>query len=418
MNVLRLQLLVLIFLAIASPASAKTTALRGGTVHTVSGDIIESATLLFDETKIREIGKHVEVPADATVINCAGQHIYPGLIVAYSQIGLVEVRAVRATVDTEEGGPFNPNALVHKAFNADSEIIPVTRSNGVLLALVAPSGGLLSGQSSLMRMSGWTWEEMLFQPGVGMHCQWPGGSSSSDQLRQFTELLSNARAYRRARQENPGGTSFDIRLEAMQPLIERKQPLVVDADYLSDIEAAVAYAEWQKLRLVIVGGYDAPLCADLLKKHEVPVIISAVYRLPLRRSDAYDASYTLPARLHAAGVKFAIACNVQSAYNVRNLPYNAATAAAYGLPADEALKSITLYPAQILGVADRVGSLEAGKEATLFIASGDPLETSTRVVAAYMAGKPIDLDDRHKRLYDKFRARVEGTSTAKDPKGP
>jgi imidazolonepropionase-like amidohydrolase len=220
-------------------------------------------------------------------------------------------------------------------------------------------------------------------------------------------MLEDAHAYRAARAADPKGTPFDIRWEAMQPLVTGKQPMMVSADTLSEIESAVAFASRHDLKLIIRGGYDAPLCAPLLKGNDVPVIVSAVHRLPLRRSDPYDAAYTVPERLRKAGIKFCIAGDNRFATNARNLPYHAATAAAYGLPADEALKSVTLYPAQILGVADRVGSLEVGKEATLFLTDGDPLETPTQILAAYAAGKPVDLNDKHKGLYEKFRQRLD-----------
>ena len=400
--------ILLLFLTIVPRiCSGETVALKGGTVHPVSSDPIENAIIVFDESGILGVGAKVDVPEGATTVDCAGKHIYPSMIVANSVIGLLEIPSVRATVDTSETGSFNPNAMAHKAFNPDSEIIPVTRSNGVLLALAAPTGGLFSGQSSLMRLSGWTWEEMLVEPGVAMHVNWPRATSDSSELRRLKTLIDDAHAYRAARAAEPQGTPFDIRWEAMQPLITGKQPLTVDANSLAEIEAAVAFASAHDLKLIIRGGYDAPLCAPLLKGNDVPVIVSAVHRLPQRRSDPYDAAYTLPERLRKAGIKFCIAGDNRFASNARNLPYHAATAAAYGLPAEESLKSITLYPAQILGVADRVGSLEPGKEATLFISDGDPLETPTQILAAYAAGKPVDLNDRHKSLYEKFKQRLE-----------
>ncbi len=393
--------------------AADTIALVGGTVHPVSSEPLERATLVIEGGAIVALGRDAKAPDGAQTIDATGLHVYPGLIAAYTQLGLVELPSVRATVDTSEAGDFNPNAMAHKAVNPDSELIPVTRSGGVLLALAAPDGGLFSGQSSLIRLGGWTWEDMLVQPGVGMHVRWPAtrrrGSekdTSEESLRRMARILEDARAYQAARDADPEAP-FDIRWDAMGPLLRREQPLIVDADWLDQIESAVAFCAQQKLKLVILGGYDAPHCAGLLKKHDVPVIVSAVHRLPLRRGDDYDDPYTLPERLRKAGVRYCIAGDGRFASNVRNLPYHAATAAGYGLPRDEALKAITLYPAEVLGVADRVGSLEVGKEATLFVCDGDPLETPTRVQQAWLRGKEVDLNDRQKQLYQKFRQRIE-----------
>jgi imidazolonepropionase-like amidohydrolase len=189
----------------------------------------------------------------------------------------------------------------------------------------------------------------------------------------------------------------------MLPVLSRQLPMIVEADDIQQLQAAIAFAAQQKVKLIIYGGYDAPLCAELLKKHDVPVIVGGVYRLPRRRSEHYDTPFTVPARLHAAGVKFCISGSGRfGASSVRNLPYHAAMAAAFGLPPEEALKAITLYPAKILGVAKRVGSLEKGKDATFFITDGNPLETPTQVEAAYVQGREVDLNDRHKRLWKKY----------------
>lgn len=398
----------LFFLILLAPSAcaAEVTALTGVTLHPVTSAPIEDATIVFDESGILEMGKDAKPPEEARVRELPGRHVYPSLIAAHSHLGLVEIPAVRATVDTDPAGDFNPNATAHKAFNPDSELLPVTRSNGVLLALCAPSGGLVSGQSSLMRMSGWTWEDMLLAPRVAMHADWPR-AGDEDALRRINRLIEDAAAYEENRSADPDPAPYDIRWEAMLPVLRGEQPLIVDADRSAEIRSAVALAASHDLRLIIHGGYDAPRCAALLKEHDVPVIVSSVHRLPMRRGDPFDAPFTVPERLRAAGVRFCIAGNGRFVSNARNLPYHAATACAYGLPPDEALKAITLYPAQILGVADRVGSLETGKEATLIVADGDPLETPTRVREAYSAGVRVDLDNRHRQLYERFRQRVE-----------
>ncbi|MFH1268247.1 MAG: amidohydrolase family protein [Planctomycetota bacterium] len=401
----------------------KPIALVGGTIHPVSGPPVEQGTLVFDDGRITAVGRKVPVPPGAQRIDIRGRHVYPGLINAYSSLGLVEISAVRATRDDRETGKVNPNVRAEVAFNPDSELIPVTRSGGVMLSLTAPSGGLISGTSALMHVDGWTWEEMTVKAPVGMHVQWPAMSPATDwkeaedepkeedeprerdkALQRLEQTFTDARSYQKARAAGETGAGrhpLDTRWEAMLPVLEGRLPLVVTADELQQIQAAVAFAERENVKLILYGGYDAPHCAALLKKHHVPVIVTAVHRLPLRRDDAYDAAYTLPERLRAAGIPSAIASHNTS--NARNLPYEAATAVAYGLPPEEALKAITLYPARIFGVDDRVGSLEVGKDATLIVTDGDPLETPTQVEAAYVQGRPIDLDNRHKRLWRKYQ---------------
>lgn len=194
----------------------------------------------------------------------------------------------------------------------------------------------------------------------------------------------------------------------MIPVLERKIPVFIDAEETQQIQAAISFAEQEKLRLVIVGGYDVPACAELLKMHDVPVVVGGVHRLPRRRGDAYDAAFTVPAKLHAAGIPFCIAgviggASGSSPANIRNLPYHAGTAAAYGLPPEEALKAITLYAAKLLGADDRIGSLDVGKDATVIVTTGDPLDTPTHVTAAYIQGREVQLNDRHKRLWEKYK---------------
>lgn len=397
-------------------------ALVGGTIHTVAGSSIPDGTLLFDKGRITQVGKtnQVRVPAGAEEISIAGKHVYPGLFEAHTNIGLVEINAVRATRDYSESGSINPNVKANVAVNPDSELIPVTRSNGVLLAVAAPHGGLISGKSAVLQLDGWTYEDLTLKPDVGLHVNWPNmkpvldwwvEKSPKEQLKERDEALTrlqkvfdDARAYQQARDDEQSQQAFDARLEALLPVLEGKLPLIVRADDLHQIQAAVAFAVNQNVKLILFGGFDAPHCADLLEKHNIPVIVSAVYRLPRRRHDDYDAAYTLPSRLQKAGIKFCISGSGRfGASNVRNLPYHAATAAAFGLSRDEALKAITLYPAEILGVAGRVGSLELGKDATLFVADGDILETPTLVESAYVQGRKVELNDKHKRLWRKYQ---------------
>jgi imidazolonepropionase-like amidohydrolase len=393
-------------------------ALVGATIHPVSGPAIPGGTLLFDKGIIVALGEDVDVPENARRIELPGKHVYPALFDAYTNVGLVEIEAVRATIDTAETGQINPNVRAQVAVNPDSEVIPVTRSNGVLLVTCAPEGGLISGRSAVLQLDGWTWEDLTLKADVGLHVRWPAMAPVSDWMEQrparqqreerdqalsrIKQALDDARAYQRARQSAGTVQELDLRWEAMTPVLEQKVPLIVSADEVQQIQAAVAFAEREQLKLILHGGYDAPHCAELLKKHDVPVIVAGIYRLPRRQSEPYDTPFTLPERLRQAGIRFCISGN-EGTSNVRNLPYHAAVAAAFGLPASEALKAVTLYPAEILGVADRVGSLEPGKDATLFVADGDPLETATHVEAAYVQGRPVELDDRHQRLWRKYQ---------------
>jgi imidazolonepropionase-like amidohydrolase len=400
-------------------------ALTGGTVFPVSGPKIENGIVLFDKGRIVAVGPRdaVEIPADAKRVDCQGKHVYPGLFESHSQLGLTEVSAVRASNDRSEVGRLKPNVKANVSVNPDSELIPVTRANGVLLALTEPSGGLVAGQASVLQLDGWTYEDLTLKSGAAMSVSWPAvpheiekgkpGSTSSS-VEQLRKLLDDARAYRKARKLSSNTQPTDLRLQAMQPVLDRRMPLLVHANSLAVIQSAVSFASQEKVRLLIYGGYDAPLCAELLKKHNVPVIIAAAYRLPRRRSDAFDSGYTLANRLHKAGVRFCISGGATSrTSNTRNLPYHAGVSVAYGLPHDVALRAITLSPAEILGVADRVGSLEPGKDATLFVTTGDPLETASNVTAAWVQGRAVDLSSRHVKLYEKYRTKYERLGKAK-----
>ena len=414
-------------------ASKRPIAILGATVHTVSDGVLEEATVLIRNGTIAAVGRDVKIPKRAVRIDAAGKHVAPGLFAANSDLGLVEINSVRATLDKNETGSITPNVKAWVSVNPDSEIIPVTRSNGVLLALTAPTGGLLAGQSAVLQLDGWTYEDLALKPAVAMHVGWPAMApvidweterSAKEQLADRDEALGrlhdafdDARAYAKARAVDPRAPR-DARWEAMQPVLSGEQPLIIDADDLQQIQAAVAFAVEQQVRIIIHGGYDAPLCAELLKKHDVPVIVSEVYRLPLRRWEPYDNAYTVPARLHGAGVRFCISGGGRfGASMLRNLPYHAAMAVAFGLPAEEALRSITLAPAEILGVADRVGTLEKGKDATLIVADGDPLETATHVEAAFVQGRPVDLNDRHKRLWKKYEEKYRRLGLSGDAEG-
>jgi imidazolonepropionase-like amidohydrolase len=389
--------------------------IKNATIHPIDRPTIDEGWLLLEDGKITGIGSAVAVPAGAIEIDGSGKHLYPGLIESVSDIGLREISAVTATDDRLEYGDRNPNARSWVAVNPDSELIPVARAGGVLTAMTAPLGKWMRGQTAVLNLDGWTAQEMAILAPAGLYVNWSAlhprddddKSKQEKRLADLDALLEEARRYRDARAARPETTPSDLRLESLESVIAGDRPVIAEANRQSEIESAVAYAQSQKLRLVIHGGYDAEQCSELLKQFDVPVIIGSTYRLPLRRDDPYDAPFTLPHRLQAAGVHFAIAGEGTGApggsSNLRNLPYHAAVAVAYGLGHHQALRAITLSAAEILGVADEIGSLTVGKDATLIIADGDILETETNVTGAYIQGRKVDLGSRHKMLFEKYK---------------
>lgn len=429
-------------LSVPAPPQQQPILLEGGTVHTVSGASIEQGRLLFDQGRIVAVvgpDEALELPEGTQRIYLEGRHIYPGLISANTVLGLVEIDTVRGTVDIAETGVMNPNVRAEVAVNPASELFGVTRAAGILTVLTVPQAGrngLLGGRSALLRLDGWTWEDMTLQSGVGMHVFWPTergvgfgavGIDSPEARRraaearvdQLDEFFARARAYRDARAADPN-QPLDLRLEALGPVLAREMPLVVHADELRQIESALNFVERHGLRLVLVGGYDAWRLTDRLRELDAAVIVSTVHRLPLRRHEPYDTPFVLPHRLHEAGIPFAIArvATTFASAHERNLPFEAATAAAFGLPPEEALRAITLYPAQIFGVDDRIGALAPGLQATLIVTDGNPLEVTTQIERAWVDGREIDLASRHTRLYERYRQRYEGLTAVEEEVHP
>ena len=416
------------------PAKAQDhpIAIVGATIHTVSGQNIENGTVVFDKGKIIALGANVDIPKGAEIIDAKGKYVYPGMIDAHSSIGLVEIGAVRATRDISETGSINPNIRAEVAVNPESEVIPVSRANGVTLAMTMPDGGTISGTAAVIALDGWTWEEMTMKAPAGMVVNWPSMTinhawwerrSEDEQkkardkaLNEIRNVFHDARAYLQAkRSENSQGVPFhnvDVRWEAMAPVLDGKIPVLMNAEEIQQIQAAVAWAEQEHVKLVILGGYDAWRAADLLKAKHVPVIVNPILRTPGRNFEAYDEPMSLPKKLYEAGVQFCIAGEPDPS-NERNLPYHAAMAASYGLPKDEALKAVTLYPAQILGIADKAGSLEVGKDATLIVTDGDPLEIMSNVQMEFIQGKNIPLTSRHTRLYEKYKEKYRRLGSSK-----
>ncbi len=417
-------------------ALAASLALTGATVHTVSGPDLEDATVVIVNGRITAVGRGLTPPADAKIVSCAGKHLYPGFVSALSMLGLTEVNSVAGTNDWQETGTTNPDLRAEVGVNPESELLPVTEANGVTSALIIGRGGAISGTSAVMHLSGWTREDMTLRAPAGLHVQWPNMTpvraffetrTDEQQAKDRDQAIDNirrsfddARAYWKAR-DAEGATGVprhdrDVKWDAMGKALRGEIPVLFHASALNQIRAVLRFADEQKLpRVVLVGGSDAWRVADELKARDIAVIAAPTLEMPRRRYEPYDEAYTLPARLAAAGLRYCVSDGGSpfGAMNARNLPYHAAMAAAFGLPRDEALKSVTLYPAQILGVADQVGSIEPGKIADLVLTDGDPLEIATHVEQVWVAGKPLSMESRQTRLFEKYDARPRGPKARK-----
>jgi imidazolonepropionase-like amidohydrolase len=405
-------------------------AIRNARIVTVSGPEIENGTLVIRDGKIEAFGANVAVPAGAETIDGSGLSVYPGMIDAGTALGLVEVgQGAPGTVDTTEVGDLNPNAKAIVALNPHSAHLAVTRVDGVTTAVTLPAGGLISGQAAIINLLGTTPLEMSVVPYAALVINYPrvgtgggdfGGNqqpanltetlaTSARQLEQIRKLLKDAEAYGRAQdayardRKLPRPDQSPV-LEALVAYVRGERPVIFRADRESEMRGAIKFAEELKLKPIILGGDDAWRIAGLLKEKNVPVILTGILDLPAREDDFYDVLYENAAKLQQAGVRFCISTG-NSGASVRNLPFYAGMAAAFGLPKAEALKAVTLYPAQIMNVSDRLGSIDVGKMANLVVTNGDLLETRTSVRYLFIDGRPVKLDSRHTELYDAFKNR-------------
>lgn len=410
-----------------NPGTKPTVAIRNATIVPVTSAPISNGTIVFSNGLITAIGASVAVPAGATVIDGTGLFVYPGMIDSGSNVGLVETDSVAGTVDTTELGDFNPNARAAVAVNPHSELIPVTRVNGVTHVVSTPEGGVISGQSALVQMSGWTPAQMVVKSPAGVHIRFPRLRSAplsdvpqeeeaekelrktySKELDKLRDLFRDAQAYSRAaiaRSNDRNARRFDrdLILEALVPVVEGRVPAIMHANQARDIKAALEFGDEFALKMMVAGGHDVARVIPELKKRDVPVILGPILALPAREDDPYDLLFTNAKTLYDNGIRFAI--QSADAHNTRNLPYHAGSCAAFGLPKDVALKAVTIYPAEIFGVADRLGSLEVGKQASLILTDGDPLEMRTNVKRVFIAGEDIPMESRHTLLYEKHRRR-------------
>jgi imidazolonepropionase-like amidohydrolase len=405
-------------------------AIRNARVVTVSGAEIESGTVIIRNGKIEAVGEGVSVPAGAEVIEARGLIVYPGMIDAGTSLGLVEVGSgAPGTVDLTEIGDMNPNAQAIVAVNPHSAHVNVTRVNGITSVVTMPLGGIISGQAALINLDGTTPRDMAVLPSAALVVNFPRATTTSfdalfnpqsinlgdaistrdRQLEQLRKLLRDAEAYGRAQDAYGRDKSLprpeqSIVLASLVPFVRGERPVIMRADREAEIRAAIRFADEMHLRPIILGGDSAWKVAALLKERNVPVILTGVLDLPPREDDYYDSLYEAAAKLQQAGVRFCISTG-NTGSNVRDLPYHAGMAAAFGLPRAEALKAVTLYPAQIMSVADRMGSIEVGKTANLVITDGDLLEARTRIRYLFINGRQLPLNSRHTELYDQFKNR-------------
>ncbi len=393
-------------------------AITGAVIHIGNGMIINDGIITFDKgliTAVGDAGGGINLVNHA-VIDVEGRHVYPGFVLPNSTLGLIEVNSVRATSDVLEEGDINASVRSAIAYNTDSEIIPANRFNGILTAQVAPQGGLISGSSTVFKLDGWNWEDAMLAEDVGLHLHWPSyvqrrrnpetglfetadNENYEGQTQLLHSLFQDAQAY--------SGQLLNLNLLAMQPLFNGVAKLFIHADEAKQIISAIRFARSYGVQdIVLVGGADALSVKSFLLAQDVPVIYERIHELPQREWQDVDMPFKTPFLLHEAGIKVGIGGGATSIDRQRNLPFFAGTAAAYGLNRETALAMITSVNAEILGVADRVGTLEVGKDATLFISEGDALDMRTsQVLGAYIQGRDIDLYGTQQQLYERFRVK-------------
>ncbi|HEV2490320.1 MAG TPA: amidohydrolase family protein [Candidatus Acidoferrales bacterium] len=436
--------LLLCGLAFVLPAFAQTPsgvyAIKGAKVFPVSGAPLDNGVVIIRDGKIAAVGANVAIPEGARVIDATGLQVYPGIFDPATQIGLEEVSAVSATMDTEETGQFNPDVVAATAVNADSAHIPVTRAAGITEVLSIPGslggfggfggGGVIGGQASALNLGGWNVNDMVIRRSAAMELSWPSIQTGSFDFSTFSftqkpfadakkdydkkvnalsDLLDKARHYAEAVEKgSPDKFERDLKLEALVPVVEGKEPVLVVAFMARDIRNAVEFCTKQKLRMILGGASEAWKVTDVLKKNNIPVIIGPILSLPQTDDDPYDSEYTMPQALNAAGVKIAFG-SFNTSFS-RRLSQYAGAAVGYGLPYDEALKAVTVNAAQMLGLDDQLGTIDTGKLANLVVTDGDLLEIRTQVKYLFIKGQLTSLDNKHLDLYKRYSSRPKSSS--------
>lgn len=403
-------------LFLVASVQAETVAYVGASIHPINAETIENGVLLVRNGRIAAVGTEVEIPADARTEDLTGLHLYPGLIHAGTVLGLTEIGSVPGTQDTTEMGQVNAAIRAEVAVNHDSMLFAPNVAGGLLTAHVVPQGGLIRGTSAAISLAGWNWEEMTLAAPVGMHVAFPrsaAGNDTDEDLVLINEVLDQARSWSRAmsawRDGNASRPPHNDQFAALKPVLDGELPIFLHTSRARDMHAALDWAQRQGFeRIVLIGGPDLQHLADRLALDDIPAILNGVHTMPARPWESYDEAYVAAMKLAEAGVKFAITDGGSAfvAGNARHIPFHAGMAAAFGLDRTAALKSVTLWPARIIGLGDELGSLEPGKRATFFAATGDALEVTTQIKRAWIDGEEYDLSrDRQRQLYERYRER-------------
>ena len=413
----------LALLCLCFSLAAESILIRGASIHPVTSAEIAGASLLITDGVIADIGPKIQIPKGAKIVEAKGLHLYPGLINSATTMGLFEISSVRETDDSAELGDFNPQLRAVVAINPESEHIPVSRANGLTSAIVLPMGGIIAGQAALVHLDGWTWEEMALSRAAALHLRFPvlemtageppnrvaripfkeAKTRYDERLQRLNAFVEQSRRYQTAKKASGAGFRADLLYEAMLPVLDNHMPVLVTVERERDIRAALDFAARQKIRIVLAGVREPGQQINRIRDMKIPVILSSTLALPIEEDAPYDSAFTLPVELFKAGIRFAF--GTFTSYNARNLPYQAAAAVAFGLPAEEALKSVTINAAEIWGVAGKIGSIERGKLADLILTDGDPLETRTQIKQMFIRGLPVSLESKHTRLYEKYMNR-------------
>ncbi|MDO8365188.1 MAG: amidohydrolase family protein [Saprospiraceae bacterium] len=405
-----------------APPQAGAILILGAKAHLGNGQVIANSAIGFEGGKLTLVADATTIRLDrskySTVYDASGKQVYPGFIAPVTNLGLAEIEAARATIDYADIGQYNPNLRSIVAYNTDSDVIPTVRSNGVLLAQITPQGGTISGSSSVVQLDAWNWEDATFRADEGIHLRWPqmrtvgGWETGNPELKKNDPYDKDVMALRRffeearAYAQQPAPELKNLRFEAMRGLFDQKSTLYIHSDQVKTIQESVLFAESFGLRKAIVGANDAWLIPDFLKSHGVPVILGKTQSLPSREDEVVDQTFKTAAILYEKGVLFAFSND--GFWQQRNLSFQAGQSVGYGLPMEAAISALTLNTAKILGIDKTCGSLETGKDATLFISEGDALDMRTcKVTAAFIQGRTIDLDNKHKQLNQRFEQKYK-----------
>jgi imidazolonepropionase-like amidohydrolase len=412
-----------------APKQTTTIVITNATVHKGNGEVIENASIVITDGKIAAVGKDITVPAGATTVDAKGKQVYPGLILPVTDLGLVEMPSVRATTDVQEIGDMNPNIRSIVAYNTDSKVINTLRSNGILLAGITPQGGTISGSSSVVQLDAWNWEDAAYKTDEGIHFNMPslmprarfggfgggggrggGPQAETDPVKEGLDKVEKVKSFFRDAQAYAAVPSHDetnLKLAAVKGLFDKTQKLYVHANTVKQMLIALDFVKEFNFNVVIVGGSDSWQIADLLKQHNISVILGQPHSLPTLEDDDIDQPFKTAAMLQKAGVLYSITDD-DGQTRGRNLAFNAGELANYGLTKEEALQAITLNAAKILGVSDRTGSIEVGKDANIVISEGDILDMKTSIITdVFIQGRKVDLNDKHKQLNERYNQKYK-----------